>query len=149
MKKFYALLIIVFLSLALLGCAGAGDYNIDLHGGYSLIRSSAHMVTINKRINDSSWDSPIIPAKVVQIATNDKYILAKQVGLKRRNPNNSSDTYEIPDETKVNYWIFQIKDGKTYGPLALDDFNKKKKEMSITSDLVLTDIESYKNTKSK
>ena len=146
MKKLsiFLLILMFMFTLTLYGCAGASDYDINLSGGYSLVRSSAHNVTINKRINDSSWESPIIPAKIVQIAWDDKYILAKQLGLKRRNPNNSDDTYEIPDESKVNYWILEVESAKVYGPLTDKEFTEKKKELYISNNVVLKDISSYK-----
>ncbi|MDD7793088.1 DUF3997 domain-containing protein [Clostridium sp. 'White wine YQ'] len=144
MMKLSKVLLAFLLSLTLYGCAGAGDYDIDLPGGYSLIRSSAHNVTINKRINETSWESDIIPAKVVEIASDEKYILAKQIGLKRRNPDNINDTYEIPDESKVSYWILEIENGKVYGPLIEKEFNEKKKELSISTNIVLKSVSTYK-----
>lgn len=39
MKNKLKCLLIVLLSVILYGCVGAGDFHIDLSGGYSLIRS--------------------------------------------------------------------------------------------------------------
>ncbi|MBW5457298.1 DUF3997 domain-containing protein [Clostridium sporogenes] len=65
------------------GCAGLGDFEISLPKGYSVFRSSAHVITINKRENENSLDETVISAKVDEIAWNDKYILVKQVALKK------------------------------------------------------------------
>lgn len=144
MRKLLIPIVIVLVGLTLFGCAGAGDYDIELSGGYSLIRSSAHQVTINKRQSETSWESAVIPTKIVEIAWDDKYILAKQVGLKRRNPKDSKDTYEIPDESKVSYWILEVKDGNIYGPLTDKDFDEKKKELNISKEMSLKEVSHYK-----
>jgi hypothetical protein len=122
-----------------------GAYEVHLPEGYSLIRSSAHEVTLNKQIDDINWGEAIIPAEVVEIAWNDKYILVKQIGLKRRNPNNIGDTYEIPDESKVSYWILEIENNDVYGPFNEKEFSEKKEELFISSNIELIKLYDYKN----
>lgn len=144
MKSILKCLLIISLSMILYGCAGAGDFDIDLSGGYSLIRSSAHMVTINKRESEAIWGEAIIPAKVIELAWNDNYILAKREGLKLRNPDNPDDRYEIPDESKIDYWILDVENGEVYGKLNEQDFIKKKNELGVPNSLILKDVDSYK-----
>lgn len=129
--------------LLLYGCAGAGDYVVSLPGGYSLLRGSAHMITINKNIDENIWSEAVIPAKITKLAWNEKYILAKQLGLKRQYPNDPNNTYEIPDESKVSYWILEVVEGKIYGPLTEDEFIKEKKELSIPDNIILKKVSSY------
>ena len=120
-----------------------GPYDIKLPNGYSLISSSAHNLTLNKQIDENNWGEAIIPAEIVEIAWDDNYILTKQLGLKRRNPNNIDDTYEIQDESKVSYWILEIESGTVYGPLKDNEFAEKKKELSISTDTVLKNLYDY------
>jgi len=71
------------------------------------------------------------------------YILAKQFGLKRVYPDNPNNTYEIPDETKVSYWILKVKAGNVYGPLTQNEFSKKRSELLIPTELKLKSVDSY------
>jgi hypothetical protein len=138
------LLTVGMITLIINGCAGAGDYDIKLSGGYSLIRSSAQMVTINKDEGKNLWGPALIPAKVTELAWDDKYVLAKQVGLKREYPDNPNNSYEVLDESKIGFWILQEGDGKVFGPLTEYEFTKKKQELSIPTDLKLKSVASYK-----
>ena len=140
------LILVVICCFILSGCAGASDYHIDLPGNYSLIRSSAHQVTINEKDEiEGTWKSAIIPPKIVKVAFNENYVLVKQLGLKRRNPNDSSDTYEIPDETKINYWILDTALGIPHGPFSENEFYEKKIEFSISDEIQLKSVSSYKD----
>ena len=61
---------------------GLADYSYDLPGGYWLVRSSVHEISITpKEGYDPENPPPIIPAKVAEIAFDDRYILAKQYNL--------------------------------------------------------------------
>src|SRR5690606_20837397 len=80
--------IIPVLSLLLLtGCPGAEDFSLELPGGYTVDRLSAHPVIISpetsSQISDPHWSSIIIPAKVVMLGWDDNYILAKPLGFKK------------------------------------------------------------------
>lgn len=75
------------------------------------------MITINMKKGENIWDGAVVPAKITKLAWNEKYILAKQLGLKRKYPDNVNNTYEIPDESKVSYWILEVGNVKIYGPL--------------------------------
>lgn len=141
------LILVVICSFILSGCAGASDYHIDLPGNYSLISTSDYQVTINEKNEiEGSWkSSPVIPAKIVEMAYDENYVLVKQLGLKRRNPNDSSDTYEIPDETKINYWILDTALGIARGPVSENEFYEKKIEFSISDEIQLKSVSSYKD----
>jgi hypothetical protein len=118
-------------------------YNIKLPNDYTLISSSSHNLTLNKQIDENNWGEAIIPAEIVKIAWDDNYILAKQIGLKRRNPNNIEDTYGLPDESKVSYWILEIQKGTVYGPLKENEFIEKRKELLISTDIILKHLYDY------
>ncbi|MEB1808371.1 MAG: DUF3997 domain-containing protein [Bacillaceae bacterium] len=135
-------LITVILSLVLLsGCAGLGDYDIDLPGNYSVVRTAAHQVTIAPKTSDTSWGSNIIPTKVTELAWDDTYILAKQVGLKE-DPNNNS--YQIPNREDVHFWMVEIKSGNVFGPLDEEGFRDKRNELGISNRLALKKLEDIK-----
>ncbi len=144
MKGFSKFLLIVIFSGLLYGCSGAGDYGTSLPDGYSLLRSSANMVTINKQEGEGVWGDALIPPKITELTWNNDYILAKQLGLKLNNPKDPNDTYKIPDESKVNYWILQINGDNIYGPLTDSEFVQKKKELSIPSNIILKSVSTYK-----
>ncbi|MGN7358519.1 DUF3997 domain-containing protein [Paenibacillus sp. SAF-054] len=72
--------LLFLLLITLQGCAGLGDYDIQLPGNFSVVRTSGHQVTISPQLSSHSWGSPIVPAKLVQVAWNEEYIIAKQWG---------------------------------------------------------------------
>ena len=62
---------------------GSQDYDYNVGTGYKLARSSAHRILVEP-IGGMYSDNPkpVIRPKVVQIAWDERYVLAKQVGLK-------------------------------------------------------------------
>ncbi|MGG3451731.1 DUF3997 domain-containing protein [Domibacillus aminovorans] len=138
-KQLFNYLLLALISLFLLtGCPGPADYDIDLPGGYSVIRTSAHQVKIAPKTSDTSWGSDVIPTKVTEVAWDDNYIIAKQLGLKE--DDDSSNGYQIPDKENVHFWILEIKTGKVTGPLDDDSFMEKKAELKISKNVVLKEI---------
>lgn len=118
------------------------DYSVDLPGEYSVVRTSAHQVTIAPKIGDSHWGSGTIPTKVTELAWDDTYIFAKQLGL-QENPN-SSNGYQIPNNNDVHFWILEFKSGKVFGPFDEDSFVKKRNELGISTSVELKKIEDIK-----
>lgn len=132
-------MIVIVLSLLILtGCPGLADYSLDLPGNYSVVRTSAHEVKIAPRKDTSGWGSEVIPTKVTEVAWNEHYILAKQLGLKE-DPN-SHNGYQIPNESDVNYWILEIQSGKVFGPFDEEAFAKKRNELGISMGVELKEI---------
>ena len=133
----------VFFSLIMLtGCAGLADYSLDLPGNYSIVRTSAHQVKVALKISDSHWGSDVIPTKVTEVAWDDSYILAKQLGLV--NDPKSSNGYQIPKNDDVHFWILEIKSGEVFGPLDEVNFVEKKNEFGISESVILKKIEDLK-----
>ncbi|WP_282942172.1 DUF3997 domain-containing protein [Paenibacillus sp. RC67] len=122
------------------GCAGLGDYDISLPGGYSVVRTSAHQVTISRQVSEGVWGERVVPAKVVQIAWDERYILAKQVGL-MNDPMRTNSSYQIPDESVVGYWIIDIQTDETRGPMTEEDFAARRKQDGISDSLILKTIQ--------
>ena len=78
---------------------------------------------------------------MVQIAWNERYVLAKQLGLKRAYPDDPDNSYEIPDETVVRYYILDTIDLALYGGFDSETFERKKAELKIPDELTLQDVE--------
>lgn len=143
MRKIYLLVSLLLISIVFNGCFGPGvsDYSYDLVGGYKVTSSSAHEVKV---VPQSSVGIPMIPAKVIEIAWDNTFILAKQQGLKKQSENSS---YMIPDEKTIHYWIINASQHKIYGPLDDDEFIKERKKLNVSDSLKLKNVDSYKKSK--
>ena len=83
-KKFILALNIILLMIGVVGCAGAGDYEIELINGFKVRRTSAEKVHIGSP--EYSYDELLIPILddyekgefVEKVGhDNDRYIIAK------------------------------------------------------------------------
>jgi len=145
-----ALLLAALFALPLNGCKpavigpGPSDFFATLAGRYTLNRTSAHQVYIS--LGGALGDEvPKIPSKVVECAVHRDLILAKRQGLKRRSPNDPNDTYEEPDPAVFDYWILDTTgDGKVFGPLTIEQFGAKQRDLGIIELVALKDVYSYR-----
>ncbi|ATY84497.1 hypothetical protein CVV65_05605 [Kyrpidia spormannii] len=139
-----AVILIFLLPTFLIGLSGFGpgpsDYAFDLPGGYQLVRTSAHDVKI---VPKDGWDPrnppPLIPAKVVEVAFDQRYILAKRYELRAAYPG-SNNSYEIPDEQKAVYYIFDTLALKIYEYRSLEEFNNAREMLKVPPTLKLRDV---------
>ena len=140
--------------IALLGAAceplddfpgpGSADFGAELIGDYELWRSSSLHVTITPK-GIVSQSSPMVPPKVLECGFDDRFILAKRQGVKRRNPDDPQDTFEIPDESVVDYWIIDTKKPpKAYGPLSEAEFASRRLKLGVSSSISLKSIDAYR-----
>ena len=103
------------------------DFSTPLCGGYKLSRSSAHQIGV--------WNvTPVIPAKVVELGHDKRYIIAKQNHLKN----------SIPDPGVFSYWIVDTTGNKHYGPFTKSEFDKNRKKLTVPLGLSMKDVHSYK-----
>ncbi len=109
--------------IGLTGCAGAADYDIDLPGEYSILRTSADRVIIAPKTGTDIWREAAVPAKVTEVGWNDDYILAKQ----------------MKGEKNHAYWIIQLSNDYVTGPLSDSSFSEKKEELRL-SDITLKNV---------
>jgi hypothetical protein len=141
--RFVALTVLIFAP----GCIGPGsgeDFSAKLVGDYYLVRGSEHQIEIG--IDGFVEENPPrIPAKIVECAVDRHFILAKRQGLKRRNPNDARDTFEVPDSEVFDYWILNTVERKTFGPMTISDFQAKARELGVTDGIVLRTVESYRD----
>ena len=80
---------------------------------------------------------PMVPAKVVEVAFDDRFILAKRYRLK---PDPKIRNYEIPDKTTAEYYILDALISKIYVCSNLDEFNKRRETLKVPATLKLKDI---------
>lgn len=141
MSKLCSKMLVLFIMM-LTGCAGLADYSYDLPGDYSIVRTSAHQVTIAPKISESNWGSDIIPKKVTEVAWDDNYILVKQLGLMI--DQSSRNGYQIPNNDDIYFWIIEFKTGEVLGPLDDEGFIRMKHELGILDNVILKNVEDLK-----
>ena len=140
---FHYSMVTLFSLFVLTSCAGLADYDIDLPGDYSVVRTSAHKIFISPEIGDNNWGPEVIPSEVTEVTWDDNYILVKQLVL--MNDPNSSNGYQIPNEDDEHFWIINYKNGDIFGPLNEEHFVEKKNELGILESVILKKIEDLKN----
>lgn len=139
-KSIYKILFILLIGLTVTGCSGAADYRILLIDDYYVAKTSAHNAKIFKVDDkDTTGNAPSIPIyiegkdeeyeseSVVKVGQDDRYIIAQT----------NIGTYYILD-TKEEY-VMEF--------LLEDDFNLKKKELDISEDVNLKNLDEYEKVK--
>lgn len=112
-----------------------GDFDRPLTAGYHLISTSGNQIEVT-HMEDSRYLG--VPAKVVEIAWNDRFILAKQQELKSRG-DFPGDTLPVPVPGKFSYWIIDTGQTNRYGPLSEKEFGEKVQSLGQTN-LKLKDL---------
>ena len=150
MKKMLLLIVFLICVVAVLtGCAfgsGMQDYSYNVGTGYTLYRVSAHNIIVTPT-NGNDGTKPEINPKVVEIAWNERYVLVKQIGMKRKYPYNPDSSYEIPDNSKVAYFILDTVELKLYGGYDLKEFSEQRKLLEISDEMKLKTVNSYPKEK--
>ena len=123
---------------------GVHDFDAPLCGGYEIVRSSAHQIHVAPICGGMTDTQPIIPAKVVELGHDERFIIAKQNHLKRRSPHDPQDTYMEPDPGVFSYWILDTKTPQVYGPFSEIDFAKKREELHVLPTLKMQNVYLYK-----
>lgn len=123
------------------GCAGLGDYEFDVAGGYKLLRINALEVVVLKE-SVGYQKGMYIPPKVVEVAWDDRFVIAKQLGFTDI-PGKGS----MPDEMKVGYWILDTTVKKAHGPYNLEDFEKNRQLLGVSPDIILKNVQKYPKKK--
>ncbi|MGX5685410.1 DUF3997 domain-containing protein [Chryseobacterium cucumeris] len=120
---------------------GMQDFSKNLTGGYVLYKNSAHEIFAAPA---DGWDSEAstIPSKIIKINIYNEFIVAERQGLKRRNPVDSLDTYEIPDECVKDFWILNTDKNYVLGNLNRTDYKRKLDSLHIPA-IELVDVYKY------
>ena len=131
MKKIVVVFSIVLLMIGMVGCAGAGDYDIELINGFKVIRTSAEKVHIASP--EYSYDELLIPL----IDDYDEGEYLTQVG-------HDNARYIIAKTNLNNYYLLDTKEPIVYGPFTEEEFIQVKENVKIPESVILKDLDKYK-----
>lgn len=112
--------------LLVIGCAGLADYNIDLPGNYSIIRTSGHEITIAPK-TDIGWGPAVVPTEIIKASWNKNYVIAKQKDL---------------EDNELYFWIIDTKTGNKEKFLNKNEFKNKLKKYNIN--VKMKDVDSLR-----
>jgi hypothetical protein len=117
---------------ALIASCGLLDYSYDVSGGYRVIRSSRDQVKI---VPKGGWNdaTPRVPAKVIEVAWDERFVLAKQQHMKDGKP--VWWTY--------SYWILDVTKPGCFGPFTAEEFAARRAELGVSDGLELKPVTSF------
>ena len=134
MKKIRVIFSTILLMLGMVGCAGAGDYEIELINGFKVRRTSAEKVHIASP--EYSYDELLIPL----LADYDEGEYVTQVG-------HDNDRYIIAKTNLNNYYLLDTKEPIVYGPFTEEKFMQVKENAKIPESVTLKNLDKYKKIK--
>ena len=134
MKKIGVIFSTILLMLGMVGCAGAGDYEIELINGFKVRRTSAEKVHIASP--EYSYDELLIPL----LADEDEGEYVAQVG-------HDDDRYIIAKTNLNNYYLLDTKEPIVYGPFTEEKFMQVKENVKIPESVTLKNLDKYKKIK--
>ena len=134
MKKIGVIFSTILLMLGMVGCAGAGDYEIELINGFKVRRTSAEKVHIASP--EYSYDELLIPL----LADYDEGVYVTQVG-------HDNDRYIIAKTNLNNYYLLDTKEPIVYGPFTEEKFMQVKENVKIPESVTLKNLDKYKKIK--
>lgn len=113
-----------------MGCAGAGDYEIELINGFKVIKTSAEKVHIGSF--EYSYDELLIPI----LEDYDKGEYVTQVG-------HDNNRYIIAKTNLNKYYLLDTKEIIVKGPLTQEKFVEAKENAKIPKSITLKDLDEY------
>lgn len=131
MKKMVVVSTIVLLMIGMVGCAGAGDYEIELINRFKVMRTSAEKVHIGSP--EYSYDELLIPL----VADYEDGDYVTKVG-------HDNDRYIIAKTNLNNYYLLDTKKAIVYGPFTEEKFIEVKENAGISESVDLKDLDKYK-----
>ena len=134
MKKIGIIFSTILLMLGMVGCAGAGDYEIELINGFKVRRTSAEKVHIASP--EYSYDELLIPL----LADYDEGEYVTQV-------DHDNDRYIIAKTNLNNYYLLDTKEPIVYGPFTEEKFMQVKENVKIPESVTLKNLDKYKKIK--
>ncbi|WP_242225288.1 DUF3997 domain-containing protein [Bacillus cereus group sp. BfR-BA-01380] len=136
MKRF-----IIFCSFILLTSCATNSHqsHYSVSDEYELVNVGGGALELFPK-SDALYASQYIPAKIVEIAWNDAYILAKQTE-QTDDPNNPDAS--ITNQAAENYWIIDLKNNRRFGPYTKKQFDEQKHEFRISEQLQLQSVKTY------
>ena len=134
MKKIGVIFSTILLMLGMVGCAGAGDYEIELINGFKVRRTSAEKVHIASP--EYSYDELLIPL----LADYDEGEYVTQVG-------HDNERYIIAKTNLNKYYLLDTKGPIVYGPFTEEKFMQVKENVKIPESVTLKNLDKYKKIK--
>ena len=134
MKKIGVVLTIILLIIGMVGCAGVGDYEIELINGFKVIRTSAEKVHIGSP--EYSYDELLIPL----LADYEKGEYVTKVG-------HDNNRYIIAKTNLDNYYLLDTKKIIVSGPFTEEKFIQVKENAEILDSVILKDLDAYEKIK--
>jgi hypothetical protein len=120
--------ILLFCLASLCSCGvdpGSADYSYSLPDDFSIYRTSGHQVEIA-----SQSALPGVPAKVIEVGWDKRFIIAKQQLLKNRG-DFPGDNFQVPDPSKYQFWIIDVLHTNRVGPLDEKAFKEKRTALDV------------------
>ena len=117
-----------------MGCAGSGDYEIELINGFKVIKTSAEKVHIGSF--EYSYDELLIPI----LEDYDKGEYVTQVG-------HDNNRYIIAKTNLNKYYLLDTKEIIVKGPLTQEKFVEAKENAKIPKSITLKDLDEYEKVK--
>lgn len=130
--------------ILLAGCTVNSSHSAyTINDEYELIKTSGNAFELFPK-QDAVYATQYVPAKIVEIAWDDLYIIAKQIEDKS-NPNNPESS--ITNKQNEQYWIIDMNNNRRFGPYNEKQFQKQKEAFRISQQL--QNIEVYLSEQSK
>ncbi len=130
--------------ILLTGCTVNSNHSAyTINDEYELIKTSGNAFELFPK-QDAVYATQYVPAKIVEIAWDDLYIIAKQIEDKS-NPNNPESS--ITNKQNEQYWIIDMNNNRRFGPYNEKQFQEQKEAFRISQQL--QNIEVYLSKQSK
>ena len=134
MKKIGVIISIILLIIGMVGCAGTGDYEVELINGFKAIRTSAKKVHIGS--SEYSYDELLIP--LINYYEDGEYVT--KVG-------HDNNRYIIAQTNLDNYYLLDTKEPLVSGPFTEEKFTQVKANAKIPESVTLKNLDAYKKKK--
>lgn len=134
MKKIGVALSLALLMIGMVGCAGAGDYEIELINGFKVMRTSAERVHIGS--HEYNYEEVLIPH--LTNYEEGEYVI--QVG-------HDNNRYIIAKTNLDNYYLLDTKEVIVHGPFTEEKFIQVKEDAKISESVTLKDLDEYEKVR--
>lgn len=145
-KKAGCIILLTFFLMALNAChrdnSDPGEYSYTIPGSnYTVYHVGSHAETGNISLSDGH--KTVIPNRLTGIVWDQSYILISQIDTLPFSPVPSGESVQ------THFYIIQVKPERNiYGPLTEEEFEQKRTELGISSDLMLQNPDKFKNVSS-
>lgn len=129
--------------LSLQGCHPTRNHETLLSGGYILSASSANDISIRPR-RVFSLSEPHIPAKVVALGWNERFIIAKQHPLRSIGAPVVANGGRIQQVgiyySITNYWILDTGVPEIHGPFSNSEYLRQREALGVPVQVEMSSV---------